>query len=537
MSSQPVHPSGSREPWQARQPRRRKAQPSSSSASKVQGTLHRNRPFRVLFLPIVVLAFGLLHCLFHLLVSIGRTTRRIRRGLTRRNRMSIEAVFEHIGHRMRAQLDSFNAGEGEDWPVELQVVHDVEVGSGQRVASIKVARHLAIVFADRSDTLAGTLWKALKARAAPQTHAWEQQESARLLERQAFLVQEARKAVRWAALLGVDQISIYDDRGLLKDHFSRSAEAGRPHRWTQTAEACMPLSERIGEGEQMASGASSDASSSIASLDFDQSSGTGGLASSASSLPSTEPIDAIKAYAPARPVTVPFTRQGPGADTEAVRASEKIEHCWPRFSSYHIEVELCISGQHDVSLEFLQARRKAAIWRRQSLGFQDRASPPPASSPPPLALPLHVTLNVLSREDGKHELVGIANELRERVQEQTEEEIEVYGSSCSQGGVNQSSSAAERKERREIRSLLLDRIDARKVDAALEERGCMGEPELLIVKGGSRRVIALHGFPPWPVRLTEIYHCGAVNAHEGLKEEDVLNALLQYSGSTQRYGR
>ncbi len=32
----------------------------------------------------------------------------------------------------------------------------------------------------------------------------------------------------------------------------------------------------------------------------------------------------------------------------------------------------------------------------------------------------------------------------------------------------------------------------------------MGEPDLLMIKGGHRRSIMLHGFPPWPLRITEI---------------------------------
>ena len=86
---------------------------------------------------------------------------------------------------------------------------------------------------------------------------------------------------------------------------------------------------------------------------------------------------------------------------------------------------------------------------------------------------------------------------RARVREQTEEEVAQLGKG--------STEAERRAERREVRALLLDRIDAKKVDAALEERGAMAEPELLILKGGqSRRSTALHGFPPWPLRLSEI---------------------------------
>ena len=142
-------------------------------------------------------------------------------------------------------------------------------------------------------------------------------------------------------------------------------------------------------------------------------------------------------------------------------------------------------------------------------------------------IPLHLTLNILDATDGKDELANVAMDLYECVRDQTEEEMELEAQEdairraqhdanfergdfeCGGAGNKNRESfppatgQGQNEAKRRIRTLLLDRIDARKVDQALAERGSMGEPELLLIHGGPRR-ISLHGFPPWSLRLTEL---------------------------------
>ena len=38
----------------------------------------------------------------------------------------------------------------------------------------------------------------------------------------------------------------------------------------------------------------------------------------------------------------------------------------------------------------------------------------------------------------------------------------------------------------------------------MTDNGGLEEPDLMIIYGGHKRARTLHGFPPWPVRLTEL---------------------------------
>lgn len=74
-------------------------------------------------------------------------------------------------------------------------------------------------------------------------------------------------------------------------------------------------------------------------------------------------------------------------------------------------------------------------------------------------------------------------------------------------------------------------ISAELIDAEISE-SVMGEPDLLIVFGDR---VMLDGYPPWQVRLTEIY---GVQDHRGGVEYHVfLRGLLRYGKAEMRFGR
>lgn len=68
------------------------------------------------------------------------------------------------------------------------------------------------------------------------------------------------------------------------------------------------------------------------------------------------------------------------------------------------------------------------------------------------------------------------------------------------------------------------------VDAEVSE-SVMGEPELLVLFSPS---VELSGYPPWQVRLTEIFH---VQDNQGVGYQVFLRALYNYANAQMRFGR
>ena len=69
------------------------------------------------------------------------------------------------------------------------------------------------------------------------------------------------------------------------------------------------------------------------------------------------------------------------------------------------------------------------------------------------------------------------------------------------------------------------------VDAELTE-SIMGEPELLLLFGP---VVRLRGYPPWQLRLTEIFH--EPDNHAGLEYLVWLKGLYGFAKAQMRFGR
>ena len=71
----------------------------------------------------------------------------------------------------------------------------------------------------------------------------------------------------------------------------------------------------------------------------------------------------------------------------------------------------------------------------------------------------------------------------------------------------------------------LDLVDAEITESVMEE------PDLLVLFGPS---VELQGYPPWQVRLTEIYH---MQDNTGVGYQVFLRALHKYANAQMRLGR
>ncbi|CZR53942.1 probable NUS1 Putative nuclear undecaprenyl pyrophosphate synthase [Phialocephala subalpina] len=109
----------------------------------------------------------------------------------------------------------------------------------------------------------------------------------------------------------------------------------------------------------------------------------------------------------------------------------------------------------------------------------------------------HLSVLLLSAEDGRDSLVDLTKTLAEMSQRS---------------------------------KLAPNDINVDLVDAEISE-SIMGEPDLLVLFGPS---VELSGYPPWQVRLTEIFH---VQDNQGVGYQVFLRALYNYANAQMRFGR
>lgn len=93
-----------------------------------------------------------------------------------------------------------------------------------------------------------------------------------------------------------------------------------------------------------------------------------------------------------------------------------------------------------------------------------------------------------------------------------------------------SSSDGRRKFVNDIADLVRERPDSITIDKIQTIAGWHTDPELLLHFGAP---LCLHGFPPWPLRLTEILQ---VRTHRYIPQKIFLDCLKRYSARTQRKG-
>jgi dehydrodolichyl diphosphate syntase complex subunit NUS1 len=125
-------------------------------------------------------------------------------------------------------------------------------------------------------------------------------------------------------------------------------------------------------------------------------------------------------------------------------------------------------------------------------------SPPVTPSDPSSPQQPHLTILLLDSTDGRQTLIDLTKTLAE---------------------MSQSGKLSPRDISQEL-------IDAEITDSV------MGEPDLLILFG--ERVV-LEGYPPWQIRLTEIFY--APDNMNGVGYQIFLRALFKYAKAEFRFGR
>lgn len=129
---------------------------------------------------------------------------------------------------------------------------------------------------------------------------------------------------------------------------------------------------------------------------------------------------------------------------------------------------------------------------------QPSYSPPTSPSPSQHNGKPHLTILLIDASDGRRTLVDLTKTLAEMSQH---------------GKINPSD------------------ISAELIDAEISE-SVMGEPDLLILFGDR---VVLDGYPPWQVRLTEIFHVQDNAA--GVGYQVFLRALYNFAKAEMRLGR
>jgi len=114
-----------------------------------------------------------------------------------------------------------------------------------------------------------------------------------------------------------------------------------------------------------------------------------------------------------------------------------------------------------------------------------------------IALAGHLSILLLSAEDGRSTLVDLTRTLTEMSQ----------------------------KRKLSPSDISLDLIDTELTESI------MGEPDLLVLFGPH---VELQGYPPWQMRLTEIFH---VPDNSGVGYQTFLRALHSYAKAQMKFGR
>ncbi|KAI8847062.1 hypothetical protein BC829DRAFT_251033 [Chytridium lagenaria] len=78
-----------------------------------------------------------------------------------------------------------------------------------------------------------------------------------------------------------------------------------------------------------------------------------------------------------------------------------------------------------------------------------------------------------------------------------------------------------------------DVVDVRRMEAMLNVEG-LPEPQLLYVFGEVTEPLTLEGYPPWMIRVTEMWH---VKGDGRVRYQDFLQGLYKFSRCVQRWGR
>lgn len=144
---------------------------------------------------------------------------------------------------------------------------------------------------------------------------------------------------------------------------------------------------------------------------------------------------------------------------------------------------------------------------------------------------MQVTL--LSQQDGQERFTSL-------VSDNIRQQADLYFSDILQPDIDSSSrfsASSLRKAWVSKRQTFTSQLTVAELDRSLTEAGYMGEPELMVVFGGKRRLRKLYGFPAWPIRLTDLFYDADMQPKAAYGSADFVAALRKLGKMEQRYGR
>jgi len=83
----------------------------------------------------------------------------------------------------------------------------------------------------------------------------------------------------------------------------------------------------------------------------------------------------------------------------------------------------------------------------------------------------------------------------------------------------------------------IEEITVARMDAALEKLAYISEPDFLILHGTPKRMVQLHGFPAWAVRLTELFHDPLADPRHPITLATFVRALRYFNRTEHRFGK
>ncbi|KAF6766985.1 Decaprenyl diphosphate synthase-like protein [Kalmanozyma brasiliensis GHG001] len=433
----------------------------------------------ILLTPLMWLAFGLLHTVYHITLLILQAKDAIKRAIKRQ------------ANRPPASYLSLE---------DLLAAYECES------STIKVPQHLAVVLADTAPSSTrlylSTLWLGLRRQdAAPAGDLWRefriQYDEAVELKR----IRDIAAIVHLARISNVQQLSVHASQPLSPIALQ---SLGRMLHVGYKTKAVFPREAPV-QGP-MANVDGGDAWSRYAELRRRTPRSVAKSSSSSS------------ASSPGSPASSD-SELGPPSLDETLASSYTAESDSPaQQDGFDATVNIRIG---------LGSASKAA----DSIPEQSDATVQDGQTP----RPLQVTL--LSRQDGQERLSEIVSEhIQDRASSYLSDVL-VPDMASAASGAKRFSSSTLRKLWVSKRSPYTSELTADELDATLKKAAYLSEPELLVVFGGRPRARQLYGFPAWPLRVTDLFYDPRLRVNQAYSSTDFVAALRKLAKAEQRYGR
>lgn len=444
----------------------------------------------VLLTPFMMLAFVLLHAVYHLHLLVQQASTWIHNASKRQpNRLQPSASFTSLQ--------------------ELLDAHECPS------SSVRVPNHLAIVLADAAPSsirlYLSTLFAQLGRRNAPApSEIWRSFRSDYQVAVEAKHASDAAAIIHLARISGVRQLSVYTSRPLSPsalESLCRTLQLGYK---TKAVISSQPAS-----GTQLEAGANDDTAanwSRYAELRrrTTRTPARGSDSSSPSSPDSPASSD---------------SETGPSSLDETLASSYTADSdaAFPR-DAFSATVDLRI-GLHPFPPTHADTTHNHSI----SAGSDAAPSPPPS--------PLQVTL--LSEQDGQVRFADLVSEhIHQRATAYLSDVLQPDIHAAVVSPSRRFSASSLRKAWVGKRPAFTSELTVTHLDNALKGVGYMDEPDLLAVFGGRPRLRKLYGFPAWPLRLTELFYDASTGSkNRPYASRDFVAALQKFATSQHRYGK